>query len=142
MQYDLFMTRLSFVLDLLSHGLVSISSTASSGSAQAAFVAFTMLSSFASGVVPTVQSLALCYMQVDALETQSENIARGQSTTNVAHANTGSLFGALSVLQATGQMILGVSFSPLLCNHSPFCSVSSPPCCVFPSLRVLTDLRG
>lgn len=114
MRFDLFITRLSFGFDLLSHGLVSFSSTAETGAAQAAFVGFTMLSSFASGIMPAMQSLALCVMQTDAADAESQSAAAGEVTAPAAHANTGSLFGALAVLQAVGQMILGVSYSLFL----------------------------
>lgn len=96
MRFDLAVSRLSYLIDIASHTLVSLSSTAHTTAAQAAFAGFTLLSSFGSGVVPSVQSLALCILQADAAE-------EGKV------AETGPLFGAFAVLQATGQMILGVS---------------------------------
>jgi len=106
-QFDLLITRFAYGLDLLSHTLVSFSSTAKTLSAQSAFVGFTMLSSFACGIVPSMQSLALCIIQADAAEAEDEIAATGAvAKPRVMHA-AGSLFGALAVLQATGQMILG-----------------------------------
>lgn len=104
MKFDLRITRLSYALDILSHTLVSLSSTSPTTPAQAAFVGFTVLSSFSSGVVPSMQSLALCVMQTEAAEDERLGVAKPGG--GVA---TGSLFGALAVLQAAGQMILGVS---------------------------------
>jgi len=94
MKFDLRLSRLSYAIDLLSHVLVSFSSTAATTAAQVAFVGFTVLSCFGSGVVPSVQSLALCILQADAANEDRV-------------VETGPLFGAFAVLQATGQMILG-----------------------------------
>ena len=105
MKFDLLVTRFSFVLDILSHTLVSFSSTASTSAAQIAFASFTVLSSFGSGAYPSIQSLALCIQQAHAEEDER---AKGSSA-EIVSMGTGSLFGALAVIQATGQMILGVS---------------------------------
>ncbi|KAI5118105.1 hypothetical protein M0805_005212 [Coniferiporia weirii] len=107
MQFDLRISCLSYALDLISHTLVSFSSTAPTSAAQAAFVGFTMLSSVASGVVPSMQSLALCMMQANAAEDERLATESGGTTKVPDAVATGSLFGALAVLQAAGQMILG-----------------------------------
>jgi len=65
------------------------------------FVLATVLSGFGSGIVPAVQSLVLCVMQARAA------ISGGSNDANVAEGGTGKLLGALAVLQATGQMIVG-----------------------------------
>lgn len=106
MKFDLRITRLSYAIDLLSHTLVSFSSTAPTSAAQAAFVGFTVLSSLGAGVVPSMQSLALCTMQTEAAEDERLGLKKPGE-----QAAIGSLFGALAVLQATGQMILGVSYA-------------------------------
>ncbi|KAI0759595.1 MFS general substrate transporter [Trametes elegans] len=85
MRFDLSLIRGSLLVDLLSHALVALSPDAS----QVLFVGATSLSSFGAGLVPACNSLALCIMQ-----------SRGDN-------DTGKLFGAFSVLQAVGQMILG-----------------------------------
>ena len=64
------------------------------------FVAATSLSSFGSGVIPAVQSLALCTLQ-------SRSLANASAGVTTADVDIGRLFGALAVLQAVGQMILG-----------------------------------
>ena len=110
MKFDLLVTRVSFALDILSHTLVSFSSTASTSAAQIAFAGFTVLSSFGSGAYPNIQSLALCIQQAHAAEEGQAKSGGTESST----MGTGSLFGALAVIQATGQMILGVSI------HSTF----------------------
>ncbi|KAH9848455.1 major facilitator superfamily domain-containing protein [Lenzites betulinus] len=86
MHFDLSLIRGSLLLDLLSHTLVTLSPANAS---QGLFVGATAMSSFAAGLVPATNSLALCIMQ-----------ARGED-------GTGKLFGAFSVLQAVGQTILG-----------------------------------
>ncbi|KAA1467439.1 hypothetical protein DENSPDRAFT_832491 [Dentipellis sp. KUC8613] len=86
--FDLALARTSLLLDITSHSLVTILGARSSS---ITFSGLTMLSSFASGVHPAAQSLAICIMQRNGL----------------SGAGLGPLFGALSVLQAVGQMILG-----------------------------------
>ena len=97
--FDLALSRASFILDIISHTLVSLSSTDPTNAAQLFFVGFTVLSSFGSGAHPAVQSLALCVLQ-----------SRNKDSQNSAGTtSTGSLFGAMALLQSSGQMILGVS---------------------------------
>ena len=113
-KFDLFLTRCSFMIDLLSNAFVMLSpmpsykihgfdaaSSHSKESSQALFVLATSLSSLGSGALPAIQSLALCILQVRALDAGEANGGRDEGV--------GSLFGALAVLQAAGQMILGVS---------------------------------
>lgn len=108
MRFDLRLTYFCFAVDFISHALVALSSTAPTTAASLAFAGFTMLSSFGSGVVPALQSLALCIMQTEAEEERELAAASGVPSTSVT-MDTGSLFGAFSLLQATGQMIIGVS---------------------------------
>ena len=112
MKFDLLISRLSYAIDILSHVLVSVSSTTPTVGAQAAFVCFSVLSSFGSSVVPSVQSLALCMTQADAAEEEealSIQFSNRETPRPTTHSSgVGGLFGALAVLQATGQMILGV----------------------------------
>lgn len=68
------------------------------------FSGFTVLSSFGAGVIPAVNSLALCVLQMHA----SSRAAQGVNATDDGGA--GRVFGALATLQSVGQMILGVSF--------------------------------
>ena len=104
MQFDLLITRFSLAVDLLSHTLVSFSSTARTTTAQIAFIGFTLLNSLGSSALPSIQSLALCTIHMNA--TEDETLRKSVPS---GPASTGSLFGALAVLQASGQMILGVS---------------------------------
>lgn len=120
MKFDLRITRLSYAIDLLSHTLVSLSSTAPTSAAQAAFVGFTVLSSLGAGVVPSMQSLALCTMQTEAAEDERLGLKKPGEQEAI-----GSLFGALSVLMATGQMILGVSGASGLHRSQMFISLTS-----------------
>ncbi|KAG7451200.1 uncharacterized protein BT62DRAFT_406404 [Guyanagaster necrorhizus] len=117
-RFDLLLTRISFVIDILSNVLVVLSpapiykvhtssspSSPASRHSEALFVMASSLTSMGCGAVPAVQSLALCITQARTIiETGAgpEDQAKGS-------AGTGRLFGALAVLQATGQMILGVS---------------------------------
>jgi hypothetical protein len=110
--FDLSVTRLSFVIDIVSQALVSfapppsyshsLSLQASSGRSQAMFVLASSLSSFGSGVAPSIQSLALLINQSRVIPEPREE---GEEECAVT---VGRLFGALAVLQAIGQMILGV----------------------------------
>ena len=99
--FDLSLTRYSLLIDLLSHSMVSLSPTSHTVAAQASFVGFTALSSVASGLVPSAQSLALCIIQ-------SDQLSKGANAHDTV-GGTGHLFGAFSLVQAIGQMILGVS---------------------------------
>lgn len=115
--FDLFLTRLSLLMDVLAnivitllpspgyqtHVLVNGPSSEQTRRSEVMFVLASSLNSLASGVVPAVQSLALCIMQARVLVTGGPEDAGDNST--------GKLFGALAVLQATGQMILGVRSS-------------------------------
>ncbi|KAF8905118.1 major facilitator superfamily domain-containing protein [Gymnopilus junonius] len=96
-KFDLILTKCSLCIDVLSHTLVSILPAPG----QALFVLASSLNGLGSGAVPAIHSLALCMMQVRALD------ANGASDTAKDEEGTGALFGALAVLQAVGQMILG-----------------------------------
>ncbi|KAI0059215.1 MFS general substrate transporter [Artomyces pyxidatus] len=85
-KFDLNFARVSLLMDIASHTLVSLPLPASTMS----FTAMTTLSSLASGALPATHSLAVCLLQRNG---QTEGL--------------GALFGALSVLLALGQMILG-----------------------------------
>lgn len=114
-KFDLLLTRCSFMIDLLSNAFVTLSpmpsykihgidadaSSHSKEQSQALFVLATSLSSLGSGAMPAIQSLALCILQVRASDAGDADGGRDEGI--------GSLFGALAVLQAVGQMILGVS---------------------------------
>src|SRR5882762_9453646 len=73
MLFDLFLMRLSFIVDIFSHTFVTLFpapetkihalSMQGSSYSQIMFVAASSLSSFGSGVVPAVRSLALCVLQ-------------------------------------------------------------------------------
>lgn len=99
MQFDLQLTRLSFAVDIISHTLVSFVAVDATARSQWMFVWFSVLSSLGSGVIPTVQSLALNIFK-----------ATGHGA-DEGRAGAGKLFGAIAALQAVFQMILGVRFS-------------------------------
>ncbi|RPD54326.1 MFS general substrate transporter [Lentinus tigrinus ALCF2SS1-7] len=90
MRFDMALIRGSLLIDLFSHSIVALSSPeAGPAAGQALFVGATAMNSFGAGLIPAVNSLALCILQ-----------SRGVT-------DTGKMFGAFSVLQATGQMIVG-----------------------------------
>ncbi|KAF9003998.1 hypothetical protein BDQ17DRAFT_1424961 [Cyathus striatus] len=123
--FDLLLTRCSLVIDIMSnvlvclapaptyvaHGNVNAVNTfvlppkhapgMTQSASQALFVVATSLSSLGSGCMPAVQSLALCITQLRSIDSPSDE--QGNST----EMGTGALFGALAVLQAVGQMIVG-----------------------------------
>ncbi|THH21256.1 hypothetical protein EW146_g240 [Bondarzewia mesenterica] len=112
--FDLAIMRFSLVLDVLSHTLVSLPLTANS----VTFSGFTVISSFASGMLPAGQSLAICIMQRNGL----------------GEDGLGALFGAISALQAAGQMILG----PLLFGMVYSSTVAQFPQAIFILAGALT----
>lgn len=88
MHFDLTVAKCSLLIDTLSHTLVSFLDP----SFERLFVAFSSMTSLGSGAVPSVHSLALCISQ-----------------TYQDAGGPGAVFGALSMLQAVGSMIIGVS---------------------------------
>ncbi|EGN98789.1 hypothetical protein SERLA73DRAFT_160454 [Serpula lacrymans var. lacrymans S7.3] len=154
MQFDLLLMRCSIFLDVISHTLVvlaplppvsSLGARMQGGGegqgggggegtgfavSEALFVGATSLSSLGSGVMPAVQSLALCTLQARALVREQAKASRrlhdphqrdDHEVCEVAEVHDaeddeegdaediepGALFGALAVLQAVGQTILG-----------------------------------
>ncbi|PPQ64605.1 hypothetical protein CVT26_002003 [Gymnopilus dilepis] len=123
-KFDLTLTKCSLCIDILSHTLVTIlpapgmrehisaqapllTNTVGLGDAtykqsQAMFVLASSLNGLGSGAVPAIHSLALCMAQVRALDASG-----GVADSAKEDEGTGALFGALAVLQAVGQMILG-----------------------------------
>lgn len=88
------------------------------------FVFASGLSSLGSGFIPACQSLALCIVQSRQLLQESSGsvqvnvdgaagveLLQAENAKPSTDAGIGMLFGALSTLQAVGQMILGVSLS-------------------------------
>jgi len=103
--FDLFLSRLSMAIDIVANVFVVLTPMPALGHtrgrvstmdqrSQGLFVLATTMGSLGSGSVPAMQSLALCILQVRALDGEGEQ-------------GVGELFGALAVLQAVGQMILG-----------------------------------
>lgn len=131
--FDLILTRCSLLVDVISYTLVAIlpapsytanmqstlNALATPGDAsfnrsQAMFVVASSMNGMASGAVPAIHSLALCMLQVRRLNGQATG-ANGEGNEGTKdEEGTGALFGALAVLQAVGQMILGVSIFKLV----------------------------
>ncbi|KAG1762710.1 hypothetical protein EDD22DRAFT_1026262 [Suillus occidentalis] len=114
MRFDLRVVRYSMLIDFLSHALVVIAPLPSRGSSDAwwsqfMFIGATSLSCVGAGVLPGMQSLALCTLQGRALVTKEAAVRAGeaQEHDNDPELEPGKLFGALAVLQAIGQTILG-----------------------------------
>lgn len=125
MNFDLILLRSSFFIECVSHTLVSfIPPTAGAGP----FVAFTTLSCLGTGVIPAVNSLALCILQ---MQSEASAAAGGppQDTTNV-----GRLFGALASIQCVGQMILG----PLIFGVVYSATVATFPKTIFATAAAIT----
>lgn len=104
MKFDLRVTRISIIIDIISHYAVVLlpSPEIVTATSQLQFVGATSLNSLASGVVPAMQSLALCI-------TQSRSLANANSSNPKPDQDigVGQLLGAMAVLQAIGQAILG-----------------------------------
>ena len=126
--FDLLLTRFSLMIDIISQTLVilfpapaltddhiSLMQTGQEqmkfAKSQALFVAASSLTSLGSGAVPAIHSLALCMLQVRTLDAAACNVDdEDANLVESKEEGTGALFGAFAVLQAVGQMILGVSF--------------------------------
>ncbi|KAI0322571.1 major facilitator superfamily domain-containing protein [Amylostereum chailletii] len=106
--FDLRVAKVALFIDLVSHTLVSLPLTASAP----AFAIFSSLSSFSSGAVPAIQSLALILFQ---------------RSPNRSSNGIGALFGGFSALQATGQLIFG----PLLFGMVYSSTVATYPKAIF-----------
>ncbi|KAJ7086686.1 major facilitator superfamily domain-containing protein [Mycena epipterygia] len=119
-KFDLRLTRISLCIDILANTAIVLApapsykmdlqlatapaSDAQFRNSQALFVIASWIASWGAGLVPAVQSLALCIVQARALlEAESGD----EDAPAVIDTGTGRLFGALAMLQATGQMILG-----------------------------------
>ncbi|KAJ7650210.1 hypothetical protein FB45DRAFT_779197 [Roridomyces roridus] len=111
-KFDLGLSRLSLVIDIIGNLFIVFapgpayeihSLTASSPdfrTSQALFVLASWIQALGAGVIPAMQSLALCILQ-------ARSILAAEAGQDVVDTGAGSLFGALSVLQAGGQMVLG-----------------------------------
>lgn len=130
--FDLTLTRCSLLIDIVANALITLAPAPSyhvhavdavrhhkgfkfsmpqmsDAQSQALFVLASLMNSLGSGSIPAVHSLALCLMQMRALDagttaTEVEEIVVDSESA----VGTGSLFGAFAVLQSVGQMILGV----------------------------------
>jgi hypothetical protein len=109
--FDLKLSLVALFMEGFTWALVTFSPT-NGIHGQILFVILTSISSIGAGVVPGVQSLALCILQARSLIKTSEGDEDGEDIQN------GSLFGALAVLQAAGQMIVGVC-----CFYSISCAM-------------------
>ncbi|KAJ7367765.1 hypothetical protein DFH08DRAFT_676719 [Mycena albidolilacea] len=76
-------------------------------SSQALFVVSSWIASWGAGLIPAIHSLALCIIQARALLETEANSGTDATAPKLIESSTGKLFGALAVLQAIGQMILG-----------------------------------
>ncbi|KIJ66875.1 hypothetical protein HYDPIDRAFT_26293 [Hydnomerulius pinastri MD-312] len=116
-RFDLLVVRCSMLLDFCSHAAVVLAplpanNASSAWWSQVMFVGATSLACAGAGVMPALQSLALCTLQGRTLA-EKEEAARLRSASDIApveqdaEPEPGKLFGALAVLQATGQTIIG-----------------------------------
>ncbi|KAJ7711253.1 major facilitator superfamily domain-containing protein [Mycena metata] len=123
-KFDLRLTRISLCIDILANASIILApapaykmhhlalagskTDAQFRSSQALFVVASWIASWGAGLIPAIHSLALCIVQARAmLEASATSSQHGGAVPVVVDAPTGTLFGALAVLQATGQMILG-----------------------------------
>ncbi|KAG2149085.1 major facilitator superfamily domain-containing protein [Suillus bovinus] len=133
MRFDLRVVRWSMFVDFLSHALVVIVPLPSRGASDAwwsqfMFVGATSLSCMGAGVMPAMQSLALCTLQGRALATKEVAVRTGEAQEHDdVELEPGKLFGALAVLQAIGQTILG----PMLFGVIYSSTVASFPKAIF-----------
>ncbi|KAJ6463249.1 major facilitator superfamily-domain-containing protein [Mycena vitilis] len=123
-KFDLRLTRISLCIDIVANTAIVLapapklhsqefgasatgSTDAQFRSSQALFVVSSWIASWGAGLVPAVHSLALCIVQARAFLEAGSGSGEDANAPVVVDAGTGKLFGALAVLQAIGQMILG-----------------------------------
>ncbi|KAI0749970.1 major facilitator superfamily domain-containing protein [Daedaleopsis nitida] len=128
MRFDMSLIRGSLLVDLIGHSVVTLAAPdAGPAAGQALFVAATSMGSFGAGLVPAINSLALCILQ-----------SRGD-------LDTGKMFGAFSMLQAIGQMILGPILFGFLYSNTvatfPKAIFAFAAALIFVSLVLLVLLR-
>ncbi|KAG6373368.1 major facilitator superfamily domain-containing protein [Boletus reticuloceps] len=113
-RFDLLVVRCSMFVDFCSHALVALSplpsnNATSSWRSQFMFVGATSLACAGAGVMPAAQSLALCTLQGRKMTEKEATAGDADMVPGEQDAapELGKLFGAMSVLQAVGQTILG-----------------------------------
>ena len=132
MYFDLFLAKFSYFIEILSqvlmvvlpspgNGVLRLHGQGGSPYSQGLFIAASSLHGFGAGSTPALQSLALCIIQSQSLANTKSG---GNSNQDIG---IGELFGALSVLAAIGQMVLG----PLLFGIVYTNTVASYPKTIF-----------
>ncbi|KAJ7638346.1 hypothetical protein FB45DRAFT_902565 [Roridomyces roridus] len=137
-KFDIRLTRISLVIDVLSNAaillapapvhtqlqqLLSDSGDTQVRNSQVLFVVASWVSCWGTGLVPAAHSLALCITQARKLIEEED----GQTASTDADSGAGALFGALAMLQAIGQMILG----PLIFGVVFYGTVATHPKAIF-----------
>ncbi|KIP10989.1 hypothetical protein PHLGIDRAFT_21891 [Phlebiopsis gigantea 11061_1 CR5-6] len=122
--FDLVLLRCSFFIECISHALVALMPT-SAGSGM--FVAFTTLSCLGTGVLPAVNSLALCILQIQGDVMSAAGMQQSSG-------DVGRLFGAFASIQSVGQMILG----PLIFGILYGSTVATYPKAIFATAAGIT----
>ncbi|KAG9315207.1 major facilitator superfamily domain-containing protein [Chiua virens] len=135
-RFDLLVVRCSMIVDFCSFALVAAcplpsDDATSTWSSQVMFVGATSLGCFGAGIVPAAQSLALSTLQGRKLAEKEQMLRlqvaeRGPMDEDSSPAS-GKLFGAIAVLQAIGQTILG----PILFGVIYSSTVASFPVAIF-----------
>lgn len=105
LQFDITLARLQMFLDTLSHVLVLVFPADS----EPLFVLATALTSMGAGSIPAVHSTVLGYARYRNMQAQVPETAR---------EDVGVLFGALAILNAVGQTILGPIFFGILSSYT------------------------
>ncbi|KAJ6576516.1 major facilitator superfamily domain-containing protein [Mycena vulgaris] len=95
-KFDLGLSRLSLCIDIVAN----LSIVSQFQNSQTLFILASWMQCLGAGVVPAMQSLALCIIQ-------ARSLLAAEAGQPIVDAGTGALFGALAVLQAGGQMVLG-----------------------------------
>ncbi|KAF9223663.1 hypothetical protein BS17DRAFT_781014 [Gyrodon lividus] len=144
--FDLLVARCSMLVDFCSHSLVVLcplpsNDPSSAWWSQPMFVGATSLACAGAGMMPVVQSLALCILQGRRLA-EKEEAARLRGSTEGAtgqedaQPESGKLFSAFAVLQAAGQTILG----PMVFGVIYSSTVASSPKTIFATAAALVLL--
>ncbi|KAH7340752.1 major facilitator superfamily domain-containing protein [Rhizoctonia solani] len=143
---DLFVARMSLGIELAGYIVMALTTDTT------IFAITTCWMSFGGGFGPAVQSIALALSQDQAADKRTdvdlltpEDDSAPNSPTSSAPSETGTLFGALSVLQAIASQIVGPSLFGLVfvntISSAPHAIFWTSACCIMISIFAMGMVR-
>lgn len=114
MKFDIRVAVFSLAIDTVGYSIMCLASK------PLMFALFSGLGAFGGGMPPACQSLALSLVDNGEKTEDQRQDSDGSSEEGEQAVGVGEMFGAISVLQALGQNILGVRFFFPACFLTPF----------------------